>query len=104
MGGNLTAGSLNVDTSALNNVASNFSEVAAQVREIFTKMQGTIEQVTSNDSWQGDASRAFLDKFENIRPRFEQHLQQLEDLGPATQATSNGYATAEEDNVSMIGN
>ena len=96
-------GNLNVDTAALNNVANNFSEVAAQVREIFIKMQGTIEQVTSNESWQGEASRAFLEKFENIRPRFELHLQQLEDLGPATHATSNGYATAEEDNVGMIG-
>ena len=95
-------GNLNVDTSALGNVGNNFTAVSEEVRETYTHMKNTIEQVTANDSWHGDASEKFFQKFDNIRPQFEQHLQQLEDLGPAINGTANTYADAEAENVSMM--
>ena len=95
-------GNLNVDTSALGNVGNNFTAVAEEVRDTYTHMKNTIEQVTANDSWRGAASEAFLQKYESIRPQFEQHLQQLEELGPAINATANTYADAEAENISMM--
>lgn len=95
-------GNLNVDTGALGNVGNNFAAVAEDVRETYTHMKNTVEQVTANDSWRGAASDAFLQKFENIRPQFEQHLQQLEELGPAINVTANTYADAEAENISMM--
>ena len=92
-------GNLNVDTSALNTVGRN---VANDVRSIFSQMQATVDQVTSNDSWSGEASRAFLEKFNNIKPRLETHLQQLEALGPAVNQTATSYSDAEADNVGMM--
>ena len=95
-------GNLNVDTSELNTVGRNFTNVANDVRSIFSQMQATVDQVTSNDSWSGEASRAFLEKFNNIKPRLETHLQQLEALGPAVNQTATSYSDAEADNVGMM--
>ena len=95
-------GNLNVDTSALNTVGRNCTNVANDVRSIFSQMQATVDQVTSNDSWSGEASRAFLEKFNNIKPRLETHLQQLEALGPAVNQTATSYSDAEADNVGMM--
>lgn len=95
-------GNLNVDTLALNTVGRNFTNVANDVRSIFSQMQATVDQVTSNDSWSGEASRAFLEKFNNIKPRLETHLQQLEALGPAVNQTATSYSDAEADNVGMM--
>ena len=68
------SGTLNVDTGSLNGVGNSISDVAAQVRDIYTKLQNTINAVTANDSWKGAASSAFLEKFEAIRPEFERDL------------------------------
>lgn len=95
-------GSLNVDSSALNSVGNQFSSIANDVRGIFTQMERAIDQVTANDSWRGEASQAFLDKFLSIKPRLETHLQQLESLGPAVNKTAENYAAAEAENVGMI--
>ena len=100
MSGNL--GDLNVDTGALGTVGSNFSDVASEVRETYTHMKNTIDAVTENNSWRGAASDKFLEKFNNIRPTFEQHLEQLEDLGPTINATANTYADAEAENISLM--
>ncbi|MBR2678058.1 MAG: WXG100 family type VII secretion target [Bacilli bacterium] len=95
-------GTLNVDTSALSGVGNRFTQIAADVRTIFTQMKNTVNQVTSNDSWKGDASTAFLEKFANIEPRLERHLQELEELGPTVEKVSNNYADAEQENVGIM--
>ena len=96
------SGTLNVDTSSLNGVGNSISDVAAQVRDIYTKLQNTINAVTANDSWKGAASSAFLEKFEAIRPEFERDLASLEDLGPTIREVASGYEAAEDDNVAMM--
>ena len=96
------SGTLNVDTSSLNGVGNSISDVAAQVRDIYTKLQNTINAVTANDSWKGAASSAFLEKFEAIRPEFERDLASLEDLGPTIKEVASGYEAAEDDNVAMM--
>lgn len=95
-------GTLNVDTSALNNVGSNFTSIAQDVRDTYTKMQNTIRQLTGNDAWNTAASRAFLEKFESIRPEFERDLKSLEDLGPAVAAVANSYVDAEQENIGLM--
>ena len=95
-------GTLNVDTGSLNGVGNSISDVAAQVRDIYTKLQNTINAVTANDSWKGAASSAFLEKFEAIRPEFERDLASLEDLGPTIKEVASGYEAAEDDNVAMM--
>lgn len=96
------SGTLNVDSTELNNVGRQIIDVAGNVRETYKSMQSIIEQVTSQDSWKGAASDAFIEKFENIRPTFEQDLQQLEDLGPALIGAANNYSEAEEQNVAGV--
>lgn len=95
-------GSLSINTGELNTVGNNISEVASQVRAIYTSMRNTIDQVTSNDSWRGEASKSFLDRFDSIRPSFEKHLEELEALGPALSKSSTTYSDAEAENVSSI--
>lgn len=95
-------GTLNVDTNALNTVGNQFTNVAGEVRTIFTQMNATVDAVTANDSWRGEASTAFLDKFNQIKPRLETHLQQLEALGPAVNKTASNYASAEAENVGIM--
>ena len=96
------SGSLNISTSELNSVGNNISSVAADVRSIYTNMNSTIDAVTSNDSWSGEASKSFLEKFNSIKPSFEKHLEELEALGPALNTSSNTYSDAEAENVSKI--
>ena len=95
-------GTLNVDTNALNRVGNQFTNVASDVRTIFTKMCATVDALTANDSWRGEASTAFLDKFLQIKPRLETHLQQLEALGPAVNKTADNYAATEAENVGIM--
>lgn len=95
-------GTLNVDTGALSNVGSNYTSIAQEVRETYTKMQNTIRQLTSNESWNTAAAKAFLEKFEQIRPEFEKDLQSLEDLGPAINSVANAYADAEQENMGRM--
>lgn len=95
------SGNLNYDSEDLQNVGSNFTTVAQNVRDTYTNMKNTVEQVTANDSWKGLASEKFYQKFENIRPQFEKHLYQLEELGPVINEIANGYANTEEENSTM---
>ena len=95
-------GNLNVDSGALGSVGNNFMQVASDVRTIFSQLVATVNQVTANDSWSGEASRTFLDRFNGIKPKLELHLQQLEDLGPAVKTTANNYADTEADNISIM--
>ena len=90
---------LYVDSDNLTGVGNRITEIGATVRDIYTKLQATINAVTSQDSWRGEASETFLEKFENIRPSFEQHLQELENLGPTLVNVAGGYSQAESENV-----
>ncbi len=93
---------LNVDSYALNSVGTQIQAVSEDVRTIYQSMQDIIEQVTSNDSWKGAASDSFFEKFNNIKPTFEQHLQQLEELGPTLMGVANNYSEAEENNIAEV--
>ncbi|MBR2828716.1 MAG: WXG100 family type VII secretion target [Bacilli bacterium] len=95
-------GSLNISTGELNTVGNNISSVASDVRGIYTTMCSTINQVTSNQAWNSEASKSFVEQFDQIRPSFEKHLEELEALGPSLNQTSNSYADAEQENVSNI--
>ena len=95
-------GTLNVDTGSLTGVGSSITDVASQVRSIYTNLQNTINAVTANYSWKGAASSAFLEKFEQIRPEFERDLASLEELGPTIKEVASGYEAAEDDNVAMM--
>lgn len=98
----MAGGRLGVETQSLHTTGKNLIDVAAEVRAIFTAVTQIVDQVTAHDSWRGEASNAFLEKFNEIKPRLETHLEQLEALGPAVNATSDNYAMAEEDNVSVM--
>lgn len=95
-------GNVNVSSGTLKNVGRNFGEVASDVRTIFNGMKNTIEQVTSHESWSTESSKIFLDKFNNISPMLEQHLQELESLESAIEKTATGYTTAEEDSIGIM--
>jgi len=95
-------GSLNISTGELNTVGNNISSVASDVRGIYTTMCSTISQLTSNQAWNSEASKAFTEQFDQIRPSFEKHLEQLESLGPSLNQTSNSYSDAEQENVGNI--
>ena len=95
-------GTLNVDTSNLSGVGGRIGDVAASVRSIYTNLTNTVNAVTANDSWRGEASTTFLEKFEGIRPEFERDLASLEELGPTIKSVASGYEQAEAENVSQI--
>ena len=90
---------LNVDSEALRSVGGKLIEVAGSVREIYTNLGNTVNAVTSNSSWSGAASSAFLEKFEAIKPEFEKDLGSLEQLGPKVIEVANSYEATEADNV-----
>ena len=58
---------LGIETQSLNSTGKEFIDVATEVREIFTKVNGIVDQVTSNDSWRGETSNTFLEKFNEIK-------------------------------------
>ena len=90
---------LYVDSDSLTGVGNRVIDIAASVRDTYTKLQATINAVTSKESWSGEASETFLNKFENIKPSFEQHLRELEELGPTIVDVAGGYSQAEQDNI-----
>ena len=94
--------SLNVDSDELSLVGSNIGGVSETVRSIYNQIVDAVEQVTSNDSWQGAASATFLEKWENIGPLLDADIKQLEELGPTLEKVANNYSEAEQQNVDDV--
>ena len=93
---------LYVDSDNLTGVGNKIKDVAASVRDIYTNFQNCVNTVTSNESWKGAASDSFLEKYERVRPSFEQHLTELEELGPTIVGVANNYSDKENENVGMM--
>jgi len=97
------AETLNIETTSLTGIGNSLTEVGSMVRDTYTNLTKTINAVTANDSWKGEASETFLNKFENLRPEFEKDLDSLEKLGPAIKQIAGNYADQEAENTSQIG-
>ena len=95
-------GTLNVDTSNLTSVGNSLSEVAENVNTTYGNLKNTVNNVTAKESWKGEASDKFLEKFESLRPILEEDLRQLTDLGPTLVSVADGYQSTEEENVGQI--
>ena len=95
-------GTLNVDTSNLTSVGNSLNEVAATVNATYTNVKNTVNNVTAKESWKGEASDKFLEKFEALKPTLEEDLRQLTDLGPTIIGVADGYQSTEEENVGQI--
>jgi len=94
---------LNVMSDALNRVGNRLEEVSNDVSTIFSNLEKTVEAITSNDSWAGEASREFAEKFDSFVPRFKSDLNRLAELGPTLRNIATNYANAEAENAGMIG-
>jgi WXG100 family type VII secretion target len=94
---------VDVDTQGLTSAGSSSDNAAEQVQQLYDALKATVDQVTDTSSWKGEASTAFLERFEALRPQLEADLNSLNRLGTTLKDISNGYETTEAENSSMMG-
>ena len=64
-------------------------------QEVITRMQGIINELQSE--WEGQASRAFAEQFDRLRPAFDDMRQLIYDIGAQLDATANSVEQLDMD-------
>ena len=93
---------LDVDARSLHSTAQKYKDIASEVRAIFNNVNSSIDSITANDSWQGEAATEFRDTFASLKGQLDQHISELEALGPAADRAATGYEDTEAENVASM--
>lgn len=91
--------SMNTDPVELRNVGNAMIDVAQEVRTNFMDVDATATHVTTNSVWSGLAKIAFEKKYNELKPKFEEDLKRLEELGPTLIGIANNYESFDEESA-----
>lgn len=64
-------------------------------QDVINRMQGIINELQSE--WEGQASRAFADQFERLRPSFNDMRQLIDDIGAQLDSTANAVEQLDQE-------
>ena len=66
--------------------ASEYTTQANNLQQIITKMDGLLNQLQAE--WEGDASRAYAERFKQLRPGFVQAKNLVDEISTALKKTA----------------
>jgi len=69
-------------------------------QEVINRMQGIINELQTE--WEGQASRAFADQFDRLRPSFNDMRQLITDIGTQLDASANAVEQLDRDIASRF--
>jgi len=69
-------------------------------QDVINKMQNIINELQTE--WEGQASRAFYDQFERLRPAFNDMRQLIDDIGTQLNATADSVEQLDKDIASKF--
>ncbi len=88
------SGIIRVTPAELESMSTRYNSESSQVGEQIVRLNGMIKELEG--AWEGEASRAFSEQYEALKPSFIQMQQLLEDI--AVQLSHTGRALADADN------
>ncbi|PLR82274.1 WXG100 family type VII secretion target [Bacillus canaveralius] len=94
------SGIIRVTPAELESMAGRYSSESNQVGEQITRLNGMIKELEG--AWEGEASRAFSDQYEALRPSIIQMQQLLEDISVQLRNTGKALADADSQIASQI--
>ena len=68
--------------------------------EVINRMQNIINELQTE--WEGQASRAFADQFNRLKPSFNDMRQLIEDIGTQLYATANAVENLDQEIASRF--
>jgi len=69
-------------------------------QEVINRMQGIINELQTE--WEGQASRAFADQFERLKPSFNDMRRLIDDIGQQLDSTANAVEQMDQDIASRF--
>ena len=69
-------------------------------QEVINRMQGIINELQTE--WEGQASRAFADQFERLKPSFNDMRRLIDDIGMQLDSTANAVEQMDQDIASRF--
>lgn len=94
------SGIIRVTPAELETMSSRYSEESGQVGEQIGRLNGMIKQL--EEMWEGEASRAFAQQYEELKPSFEQMQKLLEDIAGQLSSTAKALEEADRQIASQI--
>ncbi|RID89389.1 WXG100 family type VII secretion target [Peribacillus asahii] len=88
------SGIIRVTPAELESMATRYNGESGQVGEQVIRLNSMIKELEG--AWEGEASRAFSEQYEALKPSFIQMQQLLEDI--SVQLSNTGKALADADN------
>ncbi|AZV44302.1 WXG100 family type VII secretion target [Peribacillus asahii] len=88
------SGIIRVTPAELESMSTRYNGESSQVGEQIVRLNSMIKELEG--AWEGEASRAFGEQYEALKPSFIQMQQLLEDI--AVQLSNTGKALADADN------
>ncbi|HWL23879.1 WXG100 family type VII secretion target [Peribacillus asahii] len=88
------SGIIRVTPAELESMSTRYNGESSQVGEQIVRLNSMIKELEG--AWEGEASRAFSEQYEALKPSFIQMQQLLEDI--AVQLSNTGKALADADN------
>lgn len=94
------SGNIRLNPEELENFSREYGSEASQVSDMLGRLDGLIGRL--QDSWEGGASRAFADQYEDHKKSFIQMQQLLEDISRQLESSAHALRDADADIASQI--
>ncbi len=94
------SGIIRVTPAELESMSSRYNEESGQVGEQIVRLNSMIKQL--EDAWEGEASRAFSQQYEELKPSFQQMQKLLEDIAGQLSSTAKALEDADKQIASQI--
>lgn len=94
------SGIIRVTPAELESMSSRYTEESGQVGEQISRLNSMIKQL--EEMWEGEASRAFSQQYEELKPSFEQMQKLLEDIAGQLSSTAKALEDADRQIASQI--
>ncbi len=90
----MAAGQIRMTPESMRERANEYRTEAGNVEEVITKMDNLLDALQSE--WEGSASEAYKEKFEELRPSFVKAKELIDEIAAALEKTAQ--LTEETDN------
>lgn len=94
------SGNIRVTPAELVVMSTRYNGESGQVGEQITRLDSMISQLQG--MWEGEASRAFAEQYETLKPSFIQMQQLLEDISSQLNSTARALEEADQQIASQI--
>ncbi|MBM7542012.1 MULTISPECIES: WXG100 family type VII secretion target [Amphibacillus] len=94
------AGMIRVTPEELVSMSNRYSSESSQVGEQITRLDNMIQELET--MWEGQASRAFSEQYQSLRPSFTEMQQLLEDISLQLNSSAKALEDADQQVASQI--